>query len=362
MAGSLISMRFFVCALTQVYVTVYADGPTRVLRFSDEKNASSTEHRHVVLDLAFRLKQIENQLRDVNSHFARLSGISGRQFFDLDLYGRFPFSEGSKEDTNEQLPIAKTSRKIPMSETTNRLIKHASRQILHSLKGKDIDNLDDEFVDSKEDARHESFKNRGSFKVSDEQSPMHTPEIFGTRDREDSRDDQDSKEASSFYSKQSRKESKDWGHLESSESAPKTSRRQATFQSSNSKVNMNRRQELLKNLIEGDAILLVGGDMNVTLVQARDLQGNHRSTHSFARVRIRDAVPAPEGESRAKQTSVVWQSTDPIWDEQLVFRDVCVASELVVELWDLGGTRSTKQLNALSADPAGMYQQSNERM
>ena len=87
-------------------MTVYADGPTRVLRFSDEKNVSSTEHRHVVLDLAFRLKQIENQLRDVNSHFARLSGISGRQFFDLDLYGRFPFHEGRKDEISEQLPVA----------------------------------------------------------------------------------------------------------------------------------------------------------------------------------------------------------------------------------------------------------------
>lgn len=333
-------------------MTVYADGPTRVLRFSDEKNVSSTEHRHVVLDLAFRLKQIENQLRDVNSHFARLSGISGRQFFDLDLYGRFPFQEGSKEDISEQLPMAKSSRKIPISEATHRLIKHASRQVLLSLKGKDLDmdNLEDESMDT----RHESIKNRNSFMLSDDQLPGDTSEIFNTPDQEDSRGE-DSRDISSFYSRQSRKESKDWGHLESSESAPKTSRRQATFQSSSSKVNMNRRQELLKNLIEGDAILLVGGDMNVTLVQARDLQGNHRSTHSFARVRVRDAVPAPEGESRAKQTSVVWQSTDPIWDEQLVFRDVCVASELVVELWDLGGTRSTKQLNALSADPSGMY-------
>lgn len=338
-------------------MTVYADGPTRVLRFSDEKNVSSTEHRHVVLDLAFRLKQVEHQLRDVNSQFARLSGISGRQFFDLDLYGRFPFHEGSKEEINEQLPMAKSSRKIPISEATHRLIKHASRQILLSLKGKDLDmeNLEDEIMESKEGTRHASFKNRTSFKMSDEHLPGDTSEIFSTPDQEDSRGDQDSRDISSFYSRQSRKESKDWGHLESSESAPKTSRRQATFQSSSSKVNMNRRQELLKNLIEGDAILLVGGDMNVTLVQARDLQGNHRSTHSFARVRIRDAVPGPEGDSRAKQTSVVWQSTDPIWDEQLVFRDVCVASELVVELWDLGGTRSTKQLNALSADPSGTY-------
>lgn len=89
------------------------------------------------------------------------------------------------------------------------------------------------------------------------------------------------------------------------------------------------------------------------MVQSRDLYGNARITHAFARVRVRDAVPPPEGEPRAKQTSVIWQSLDPIWDEQLLFKDVCVASELVVEVWDLGGTRSTKQMNALTSNPSG---------
>ena len=41
-----------------MYVTVFADGPTRVLRFSDEKNVSSLEQQHVILDLAARLKQV----------------------------------------------------------------------------------------------------------------------------------------------------------------------------------------------------------------------------------------------------------------------------------------------------------------
>ena len=50
---------------------------------------------------------------------------------------------------------------------------------------------------------------------------------------------------------------------------------------------------------------------------------------------------------------MVWQSADPVWDEQLVFRDVCAASELVVELWDLGGTRSSSQLNRLTQNPSG---------
>lgn len=42
----------------QVYVTVYSDGPTRVLRLSDEPNITSTEAEQSVLDLAARLKQV----------------------------------------------------------------------------------------------------------------------------------------------------------------------------------------------------------------------------------------------------------------------------------------------------------------
>ena len=45
-------------SLLQVYVTVFADGPTRVLRFSDDKNVSSLEAQNIILDLAARLKQV----------------------------------------------------------------------------------------------------------------------------------------------------------------------------------------------------------------------------------------------------------------------------------------------------------------
>lgn len=43
------------------YVTVYADGPTRVLRFSDDRNVSSLEAQDVILDLAARLKQVQGE-------------------------------------------------------------------------------------------------------------------------------------------------------------------------------------------------------------------------------------------------------------------------------------------------------------
>ena len=41
----------------QVYVSVYADGPTRVLRFADEKSTALLEAEQSVLDLAARLRQ-----------------------------------------------------------------------------------------------------------------------------------------------------------------------------------------------------------------------------------------------------------------------------------------------------------------
>jgi len=42
----------------QVYVSVYADGPTRVLRFADEKSTALPEAEQSILDLAARLKQV----------------------------------------------------------------------------------------------------------------------------------------------------------------------------------------------------------------------------------------------------------------------------------------------------------------
>ena len=42
----------------QVYVTVYADGPTRVLRFADQQSVASLEAQESVLDLKARLAQV----------------------------------------------------------------------------------------------------------------------------------------------------------------------------------------------------------------------------------------------------------------------------------------------------------------
>lgn len=43
--------------LLQVYVTVFADGPTRVLRFSDDPTTVNVDTEQSILDLAARLKQ-----------------------------------------------------------------------------------------------------------------------------------------------------------------------------------------------------------------------------------------------------------------------------------------------------------------
>lgn len=44
--------------MMQVYVSVYADGPTRVLRFADAKSTALLEAEQSILDLAARLKQV----------------------------------------------------------------------------------------------------------------------------------------------------------------------------------------------------------------------------------------------------------------------------------------------------------------
>ena len=48
------------------------------------------------------------------------------------------------------------------------------------------------------------------------------------------------------------------------------------------------------------------------IMQAEDLYGVERSTHSFARLRI--------GRQTPQQTNVVWSSCDPVWEEALSFR------------------------------------------
>ena len=67
---------------------MFADGPTRVLRFADVQNVGAEEAQQSILDLAARLKQVEEELWRVNARFSALHGASGIR--ELDLYGRAP--------------------------------------------------------------------------------------------------------------------------------------------------------------------------------------------------------------------------------------------------------------------------------
>ncbi len=447
----------------KVYVSVYADGPTRVLRFSDEKNISSLEQQHVVLDLAARLKQVESQLRAVNAQFARLSGVSGSHSWSLDLYGRMP--NGRDETQSQRTTLQRrTSRKQPLPEATQALVHYASRHLpavttmprhgrnvsrdfMESPSGSvalapppavvgapvpapgkaagvrfarsvsfaddpanaagpsraqgagvlqvhDNEIFDDATAQKDGTAaalpyRHLSIRtdtDLGKGVVDNTKTPSPAGNFFlGDPFNVDAAEDGAGTSAAAGLRRGG--DSKDWGHITSDPQQGAAGTRglgakstaitgtagghstgslstggvqggsnQSLSGLSGSSANLAaatlaRRQELLRLMVDGDAVLLVGGDLTVTVVQAKDLAGIPRSTHPFARIRVQDPVPPPDADERTKQTSVVWQSADPVWDEQLLFRDVCAASELVVELWDLGGTRSADQLNALSTNP-----------
>ncbi len=58
-------------------MTVFADGPTRVLRFADVLDQGAEEAEQSILDLAARLRQVEEQLWRVNASFSALHGASG---------------------------------------------------------------------------------------------------------------------------------------------------------------------------------------------------------------------------------------------------------------------------------------------
>lgn len=58
---------------------------------------------------------------------------------------------------------------------------------------------------------------------------------------------------------------------------------------------MKRRQEMLRGINTGDAVLLLGGDLNVTVVQAQGLAGSSKSTHPFARVHVNEPFPTNAG-------------------------------------------------------------------
>lgn len=361
----------------KVYVSVYADGPTRVLRFSDERAVSSLEHQHIILDLAARLKQVEEELGSVNARFSRLSGVSGSRAYALDLYGRMPNlkrKEKKKQKSNLQ---PRMSRKLKLPESTQVLLNQASLQAtrhkLHSRNASlsNISGLSDPETEADKTLRE---------KFSDTKSKKHTKGLTGRvrfsfkdQDQEKGRVYAETSENNSKRRVETSKGNildtvkKDKGKEDTHPSYDLHGKEAAhsdlgdlntynQFESQSSALTDYSFQsfELFQVMASSDAVLLIGGDLNVTICRAQNLHGHAESTHPFARLKIAEPYPSALDEQRAKQTSVIWQTNNPIWEEEILFRDVCAASELIVELWDLGGTKSAAQLSALSSRPAEM--------
>ncbi len=53
--------------MKKVHVRVYADGPTRVLEFSDEQYNASPEEEGGLLNLGYRLQQVNKRLKQVGA-------------------------------------------------------------------------------------------------------------------------------------------------------------------------------------------------------------------------------------------------------------------------------------------------------
>jgi hypothetical protein len=68
----------------QVHIDVFADGPTRVVRFSDQETAADMGAG--VLETFTRVQQLQRRLDDTNRRFAALRGAAGSDA--LDMFGR----------------------------------------------------------------------------------------------------------------------------------------------------------------------------------------------------------------------------------------------------------------------------------
>jgi len=74
---------------SKVFVSVHADGPTRVLKFSDKKDSASIQSELSMLEMHARLRKLEDELaNNVNKKFANLMGQMKNRPVKIDLYGR----------------------------------------------------------------------------------------------------------------------------------------------------------------------------------------------------------------------------------------------------------------------------------
>ncbi|KAL3135445.1 hypothetical protein ABBQ32_007626 [Trebouxia sp. C0010 RCD-2024] len=341
--------------MMQVYVSVYADGPTRVLRFADAKSTALLEAEQSILDLAARLKQVESEVKDVNNQFSRLRGMPNAAH-SLDLYGRSfsmaPTPEASRPNTRvrrsgrtnhgPRLKL-KNVRMATMPRQQSNLLSEEQAADYLPRRGSDQNLMQKsrEADDSEQSLRMSRSKSYGNLHQSQTESPSKLCELepdkpavsFSSHGSGDpatlTSQDQVAVCPSMGY------QVADAGHL-----APG-----ATFTTPQTVQG----SDLMRYAAVGDATLLIGGDLTVTVFEAEGLMGVPHSTHPFARARL--------GE-QALQTSVHWQSTSPKWQESLSFREVPAAGELMVEVWDLGGTRGAKQMKKLADNPSQVIRNS----
>ncbi|KAK9815754.1 hypothetical protein WJX72_009012 [[Myrmecia] bisecta] len=318
----------------KVYVSVYADGPTRVLRLANSPSVALQETEESILDLAARIKQVEAEVEEVNVRFARLHGLAGGR--DLDLYGRAANAGSaatpapakprmrSRLSRGDQLPSHKPLLKLkelagtpPAGSPLSASGAGASTSFASGAPPQAGPNQplqrENTFTSGKADTSpletlarasveaftqgESSLSQAGPYATDTDGNPVRMARIT------------------------------DAGHLTALPPASQTV--QGT--------------SLIRSAVEADTALLLGGDLIVSVCQADGLRGGNRTTHPFARVEIN---------RQAQQTSVQWQTTAPVWDESLTFRDVSAASELVVDLWDLGGTRGEEALQKLASNPS----------
>ena len=99
----------------KVFVSVYADGPTRVLRFSDKKDTSTIQAELSMLEMHTRLKRLEDDLQNnVNRKFASLDGRMKNRPISIDLYGRNKGYHGSDPNLRSSSRLATPQvRKTP---------------------------------------------------------------------------------------------------------------------------------------------------------------------------------------------------------------------------------------------------------
>lgn len=79
----------------RVYITVAAEGPTRVLRLSDMQHGAGRLAQQTLTDLSSRVRQMEAELKEVNGRFARFQARGSNM--TIDLFGRHGHTEAATE-------------------------------------------------------------------------------------------------------------------------------------------------------------------------------------------------------------------------------------------------------------------------